>query len=167
MASRHRRRTMQRPMEPFIEVAPNNSEEYLNRIRKHAIVSGERAETYVQAHLEQRMFSNDRYAVSIRGIIADDGTKMAHLSIKRIDRAVIDDWRDLQTIKNMIVGPERDAVQIFPRESHLVDTSNQYHLWVFIDDGYVLPFGFKERYISDTNETTFQGTRQRRFVKAE
>ena len=139
MASRHRRRTMQRPMEPFIEVAPNNSEEYLN----------------------------DRYAVSIRGIIADDGTKMAHLSIKRIDRAVIDDWRDLQTIKNMIVGPERDAVQIFPRESHLVDTSNQYHLWVFIDDGYVLPFGFKERYISDTNETTFQGTRQRRFVKAE
>lgn len=52
-----------------------------------------------------------------------------YLSIKRLDREPINDWRAMQKIKNSIVGPEWEAVEIYPAESRLVDTANQYHLW--------------------------------------
>lgn len=55
-----------------------------------------------------------------------------HLSIKRIDKEAIMDWRDLQAIKNRFCGDEAEALQLFPAESRLVDTSNQYHLWALM-----------------------------------
>ncbi len=60
------------------------------------------------------------------------GNLMWHLSIKRIDREPIMDWRDLQAIKTQLCGAEAEAIQLFPAESRVVDTSNQYHLWVFM-----------------------------------
>jgi hypothetical protein len=53
-----------------------------------------------------------------------------HLSIRHNERKAIRDWRHFQRIKNELAGSEREAVEIFPPESQLVDTSNQYHLWV-------------------------------------
>ena len=52
-----------------------------------------------------------------------------YLSIKRLDREPINDWRAMQKIKNAIVGKEWEAVEIYPAESRLVDTANQYHLF--------------------------------------
>jgi hypothetical protein len=57
------------------------------------------------------------------------------LSIKRIDKEPIMDWRDLQAIKSQICGAEAEAFQLFPAESRVVDTSNQYHLWVWMKAG--------------------------------
>lgn len=54
-----------------------------------------------------------------------------HISFKRIDRSAVRDWRHFQAIKNEIAGPEREAVELFPPESQLMDGANQYHLWVF------------------------------------
>ncbi len=65
------------------------------------------------------------------------------ISIKRIDRECIHDWRDLQEIKNMLAGPEREAVEIYPPESELVDTANQYHLWVLPEGTTMAPIGFR------------------------
>jgi len=59
------------------------------------------------------------------------GMTIWHLSIKRNDKAPIMDWRDLQDIKNKIVGEECEAIQLFPAESRCVDSANQYHLWAF------------------------------------
>jgi hypothetical protein len=70
------------------------------------------------------------------------------LSIKRNDRHVIHDWRELQRIKNELCDPEREAIEIYPRESRLVDTSNQFHLFVF-PEGFTIPFGYAERMIID------------------
>jgi hypothetical protein len=64
-----------------------------------------------------------------------------HLSIKRRDRAAIRDWRHFQQIKNEVAGPEREAVEIFPRESRLTDGANQYHLHV-TPPGVDVPFGY-------------------------
>jgi hypothetical protein len=58
---------------------------------------------------------------------------VAWLSIKRRDREVIRDWRELQAIKNAIVGPEHEGFELYPAESRLVDTANQFHLFVFMD----------------------------------
>lgn len=71
------------------------------------------------------------------------------LSIKRNDRApLVSHWRELQLIKNAICAPEREAVEIYPAESRCVDTSNQYHLWVF-PPGFRFPFGYRDRMLID------------------
>src|SRR5262245_60103678 len=60
------------------------------------------------------------------------GAVIWHLSIKRVDRQPIMDWRDLQAIKTALCGAEAEGIQLFTAESRVVDTSNQYHLWVFM-----------------------------------
>lgn len=56
--------------------------------------------------------------------------ELTHLSIRRLDREPCHDWRELQRIKNELVGPECEGLELYPAESRLTDTSNQYHLWV-------------------------------------
>ena len=89
-----------------------------------------------------------------------DWPEMVWLSIKRIDREPIVSWRDMQEIKNKIMGPEYEAVQIFPAESRLVDTSNQYHLLCFADEGVRWPFGYLEREVMDRDEAAMRGAKQ-------
>lgn len=73
------------------------------------------------------IWMNDIYQV----IVSDDmqGDKFPplwHLSIKRRDKEVIHDWRDLQQIKNELIGPEHEGIELYPAESRLMDTANQY-----------------------------------------
>lgn len=74
---------------------------------------------------------------------------LVHLSIRREDRRIMFDWRDMQRIKNQLLGEEKEAVQLFPAESRLVDTANQYHLWGFDSDEFRFPLGYNERQVSD------------------
>lgn len=63
-----------------------------------------------------------------------------------MDGSARHDWRDFQRIKNELVAPEAEAVELFPAESRLVDTANHYHLWVFPE--YRFPFGMQAREVS-------------------
>lgn len=94
----------------------------------------------------QRLVGNNLYNVLMTPLEpADDSTPpMVWLSICRKDRKVIRDWRHLQRIKSELVGPECEAVEVFPAESRMVDQANQFHLWVFADPAFRLPFGFNE-----------------------
>ena len=74
---------------------------------------------------------------------------LVHLSIRREDRRIMFDWRDMQRIKNQLLGEEKEAVQLFPAESRLGDTANQYHLWGFDSDEFRFPLGYNERQVSD------------------
>jgi hypothetical protein len=99
-------------------------------------------------------YLNDVYQVMVRPLRAGEhgfgeNVDMVHLSIKRIDKQPIHDWRDLQQIKNELIGPECEAMEIYPAESRLVDTANQFHLWCFIDPEVRLPVGFPARYVND------------------
>lgn len=85
------------------------------------------------------------------------------LSIKRVDRQPIRDWRELQKIKNMIIGAEHDAVELFPAESRKVDTSNQYHLFVLKDSAIKFPFGYNKRLIFTPKEAERKGAKQRKL----
>lgn len=84
------------------------------------------------------------------------------LSIRRDDREAIHDWRDFQQIKNDIAGSETEAVELYPAESRLVDSANQYWLWV-LPPGVQLPLGFAQRLVDDENTATVPGARQRAF----
>jgi len=74
--------------------------------------------------------------------------ELLHLSIHRRDRNALRDWRHFQSIKNEIAGPERTAVEVYPPEGHLLDSTNEFHLWV-LPARVSLPFGFEEgRHVS-------------------
>jgi hypothetical protein len=76
---------------------------------------------------------------------------LIHLSIKRIDRQPIHDWRELQEIKNSLLGNETEAVELYPAQSRVADLANQYHLWA-LGDLQKWPIGFKEGFICDAIE---------------
>jgi len=113
------------------------------------------------------VWRNSRYQV----LIAEHtdfpiGVPIIHLSIKRIDKREVHDWRDLQRIKTELCGPEREAVELYPAESRMVDEANQYHLWVF-PEGMMAPFGyFGNRVVHHPDKpdgTNPDGSRQRPF----
>ena len=89
--------------------------------------------------------ANSRYQVYIRTVSAvksRQGTpKLVHLSIKMNDRSDYHSWRDYQRIKNELLGPEWECIELYPAESRLIDTSNQFHLWCF-EPPFIFPIGF-------------------------
>ena len=78
--------------------------------------------------------------------------KLDYLSIKRRDKKPCRNWSDFQEIKNMLCknGENRFAVEVYPPEKFLINTSNQYHLWVF-DEKIELGFGFRQRFVNTKN----------------
>lgn len=96
-----------------------------------------------------RLFGNGWWTVTVT--IMDPEAGMAgplHLSIHDRPRSVRHDWREFQRVKNELLGPEREAVELYPAESRLVDTANEYHLWV-LEAGTQWPFGFTQRLTDD------------------
>lgn len=106
---------------------------------------------------DKEVWLNNFYQVNVKEL--PEGWQW--LSIKRKDKQPIHDWRHLQRIKNEICGPEFEAVELYPAESRLVDTANQFHLFV-LPRGEKFPFGYKDRLIV---EKSFDGSKQRPFEK--
>jgi hypothetical protein len=119
------------------------------------------------------VWMNSRYQVNIRRDRAVDGQEdgpragwpeMIHLSIKRRDKQPMgpERYRDFMLIKDELVGPEHEAVELYPRRSRETDTANQYHLWVLARSDISFPFGFREgRHVNDI--TSRSGARQAHF----
>jgi hypothetical protein len=92
----------------------------------------------------------------------EDWPEMVHLCIKRRDKSPARDWRHFQRIKNELVGPECEGVELYPAESRMVDTANQYHMFVLKGAANRFPFGFNERVVSEGNVI---GSKQRPFER--
>ena len=102
------------------------------------------AETYLndkyQVRLYRELYQMPYFGVKeFTDVISDN---MMWLSIKRLDQEPIHDWRDLMEIKNQIAGEDHEAVELYPKKSRVVDTANQYHLWVLKNPVAFFPFGF-------------------------
>lgn len=115
------------------------------------------------------IFSNATHTVMMTPLkFATDINGWVHLSIRRNDRAAESDWRIMQRIKNELVGQEREAVQIFPCNSRIVDEANQYHLWVapvgnVFDLGYMGAIVVDEKDVEELNEVGGTCAKQRAF----
>jgi hypothetical protein len=95
----------------------------------------------VETELDEELFRNGQYEVKRERLDPTgniDGE--LRLRVSRLDGTAVRDWRDLQNIKNELAGPEREAAELFPAESRLVDTGNVYHLWV-LSAGVIFPWG--------------------------
>lgn len=108
-----------------------------------------------------RAFVNGKYQVIIE--YRGDLTVM---TVRREDRRPIMDWRDMQWIKNQLLGPEVEAVQLFPAESRLVDLANQFYFYAY-PAGYRFPFGFPDRAVGEniSLRTNSDASKQRPFAE--
>lgn len=86
-------------------------------------------------------FANGVFAVLVRPIASPIG-EVLHLAIRTVTSRE-PSWSDLQRIKNELIGAERHSVQIYPRQSRLVDEANMYHLWI-MPEGFEPGFGLHQ-----------------------
>lgn len=86
------------------------------------------------------------------------------LSIRRNDRAAECDWRILMRIKTDLVGADREAIQLFPGMRRVVDTANQYFLFV-APKGFIFGLGQFEQEVSDEQWASRVGAMQRPFAE--
>jgi len=114
-------------------------------------------------HSDEEVYSNGFYQVNLRKLPGG----WISLAVKRLDKEAVHDWRDLQQIKNLLCGAESEALELYPAESRLVDSCNQYYLWV-LPPGDKFPFGFAERFIVKGHKGGYmRGSGQRDFREDE
>lgn len=95
------------------------------------------------------ILGNGLYTVHLTPLDPEAGFEgPLQLAIHDRMRSTRHDWREFQRIKNEVVGPEREAVELYPAESRLVDTANEYHLWV-AGEGVTIETGFSKRAVAD------------------
>lgn len=117
----------------FLDLPP--LEQFIWDIRnQHPTLTREQAQWHYERLQKDTIWVNDEYQVNIDTTPEHGfpGCELWHVSIKRRDKQPIHDWRDLQTIKNMLCGPEYEAIELYPCSERVVDTSNQYHTWAFL-----------------------------------
>lgn len=110
-----------------------------------------RAASLHYAKFAGQFWVNDKYTVLERRspVTNAEGkpTTLVWLSIHDKARSANRDWREFQRIKNDIIGPEEECLELYPAESRMVDGSNEFHLWCVL--GMKWPFGFQERLVSE------------------
>lgn len=125
-------------------------------------ITREQAERMVERNRSEKVFRSRDWQVHVLPVPGRNGwLDMLHLNIRRADREAFHDWRELQTIKNILIGKEHEAVELYPAESRLTDTANNYHLWVLSDPKARFPFGFVGRAVLTTEEASKTGAKQR------
>ena len=110
---------------------------------------------YYKKNPAETVWGNDKYIVHKRvdvPMFGNDEALITHLSIRRNDNEPCTDWRDFQYIKNELAGEELEGFELYPKESRLVDTANQYHIWVFQNPEMGVPIGWNERLVTDIRD---------------
>jgi hypothetical protein len=141
---------------------PQTAFDYRDHMARFPELSKAEAKAAVKHMSRQKVYLSSLYQVNAEEVETSLGT-VTWLSIKRVDKAAFHDWRELQGIKNAICGPEREGCELYPAESRLVDTSNQYHLWV-LPAGMAFPFGYANR---EVRTESSGGAVQRKFNEGE
>lgn len=125
---------------------PPEAADWRDHQRKFPEFTEEEAKRAAEHTMRQVIWVSSLYQVNVVEVPTEGLGVITWLSIKRRDKAPLNDWREMQRIKNAIVGEEREGCELYPAESRLVDTSNQYHIWV-LPEGMSFPFGYGDREI--------------------
>ena len=144
------------PMKPTqLSVSDSKRQAMVDHLMDALGISHDLADSKVSEQLQQEAWTNGLYTC-----VVDRSGDYVHLSIRRVDRSPIRDWRHMQQIKNDILGPEAEGVELYPADSRLVDTANQYHLWCKLP-GQQFDFGFTSRHVAPEGDSAI-GVRQRK-----
>lgn len=86
---------------------------------------------YPASTAPEKVYENSRYQVFQRTTEAEGAQTVIQLAIRNKDGSARHDWREFQRIKNELLGREAEAVELYPAESRLTDTRNEFHLFCF------------------------------------
>lgn len=170
-----RNRTPTQKKRPWVKMRPADfdpekrdaAKRIVDRMVADGKVTAEEAEDAMRPPDE--IWGNDLYTATVSyvdgymGFVPTDDSPrtpwqgVLQISYHRHNRKPVRDWRHGQRIKNDIAGPEREAVELYPAESRLLDGANEYHLWV-APEGAVFPFGVWKRSVADLEEEGYTGT---------
>jgi hypothetical protein len=82
-------------------------------------------------------WEDDTYQVRVKPV-KFQGPATHQIIIRRKDLGVVENhWQEFMRIKDAVLGPEWEAVELYPSSYRRYDTSNTYHLWATLS-----PFGF-------------------------
>ncbi len=108
----------------------------------------------------EEFWSNSHYLVFKRPMksTVPDGPDACHLSMRTVENDARHDWREMQRVKNELLGEDWEGVELYPAETRVVDTANQFHLFCF---PFELPFGFTKGLRMSADEAARVGAVQR------
>ena len=116
-------------------------------------------------------FANTRYAATCRPVEIRMGglpVRAIRLGIQLADQSARHDWRELQRLKNELLGPDWTGIELFPSEAHRNDSSNYWLLWCWpppnVGRPPLLATGMPYRDVADRGA---DGPPQRRFAAAD
>lgn len=133
------------PLRQAVAVGPQHEPVIAEHMRFYGTTREEAMKALDDYDNQCTYWLNDTYQVQMRELEHD----MVHLNIRRRDGGpIMRDWRHFQQIKNELVGPECEAVELYPAESRLVDTTNKYHLYACKDPAFRFPIGMPLRDVS-------------------
>jgi hypothetical protein len=142
-------------------------EEFLRSRRRDGMSNDDAIDSWDQL-VASECFENDIYFVQLvknPKDCASGAFTVFLLILSRLDGKPIEDWRDIQEMKNRFVGREVEAVELYPSRSRSFDYMNRTILFCFIghrDTQHpTLPFGSAQRVISAVSMFPF--AKQRPF----
>ena len=110
-------------------------------------------ERSIIAMTDLNVYHNNLYEVTV-----GNPSPFIRLSIRRHDFQPCKEWKHFQQIKNILIGPHHEAVELFPSEDRLIDSNNEYHLWVHPEPNYRFPLGFSQGRVVLDGPVTYEGT---------
>ena len=122
-------------MKPFIRVhaEPRNFLAWAEKVKKEMELSDTPQNEMFLHNIYAALFTGVTFVNDVYSVLHHNGLfygGQQRLSIHRHDYAPCNSWSDFQQIKNELIGPEAEAVQVYPAESRLLDTDNVYHLFI-------------------------------------
>ena len=88
-----------------------------------------------------------KYCVMTRELTTKWGN-VIHAAFRNTEGTDIS-WKEKQWIKDSLFGEDKTAIEVFPSKDRLVDAVNMYHLWIFKDRKFELPFGIHDDDVSE------------------
>lgn len=131
------------PWTPFRSVEDHPpGEEWIQRRMASTGISREDAIADEEYLSESLHFQNSTYSAWIHNFDAR-ALPLWHLRIKRLDgrRPGRERYPDFMRIRDELIGPENEGMEIYPARSREMDLANCYHIWVVRKPSDHFPFG--------------------------
>lgn len=131
------------PMTPF-QQAPTEAPTF-EEIKTMTGWPDDRAREHSKLLQGHHIWVNNLYQVNVEyaDTEVNGGIGFAHLIVRRRDGRPIRSWTHFQQIKNELIGPQCEAVELYPAERNLVDAKDHYHLWAFTSPEHNFGIGFE------------------------
>lgn len=118
-----------------------------------------------------QFWTNDMYQVNVQKgsnkhywfhFDADNINQYVYLSIKRRDKEAAFDLEHFQEIKDVLVGKNFMGIELYPNQKRVLDTANQYHMFVFPENFF--PVQFTEDLRSEDADETYHTSNKKVYV---